>query len=478
MKARPQITTDSHGWLGADTVKTRSGDFEFRNSYPAGDTTQRLREALVFNRAVEAYLVQMHGVSWYRVWKGVAEAGSGAPNQLVIWETLMNSATLLLTGNTETVYGIAGLDLKRDGPLVIEAPAMLLGGVSDLWQKEIMGIGPTGIDKGKGGKFLLLPPDYAGPVPEGYLSAKASTYGVVLGVRGFQVDGKPDKAVGLMKTTRIYPLAQAAYPPAMTFVNGSHQEIDTIFSDSDQFFDDLAWLIEHEPHDVIPSHERFHLAAIGIEKGKPFRPDAGRRKSFDQAARFAAAYARTNSFSSDDEARLVYPDRVWEWAFVGGSASWDSQGYVNTDRRAAFAYIAIGMSPAMVEKHIGAGSQYLWTPRDAGGAFLDGGKRYRLHIPPNIPAKNFWSIVAYDADSRSILRNAQSFPSVSTYTGPQINGDGSIDIYFSPEAPAGNEKNWIQTMSGKGWFVLFRFYGPLEAFFDKAWKPDDIVEVN
>ena len=106
MKARPQTTTGSHGWLGADTVKTRSGDFEFRNSYPAGDTTQRLREALVFNRAVEAYLVQMHGVSWYRVWKGIAEAGSGAPNQMVIWETLMDSATLLLTGNTETVYGL------------------------------------------------------------------------------------------------------------------------------------------------------------------------------------------------------------------------------------------------------------------------------------------------------------------------------------------------------------------------------------
>jgi hypothetical protein len=132
----------------------------------------------------------------------------------------------------------------------------------------------------------------------------------------------------------------------------------------------------------------------------------------------------------------------------------------------------------MVEKHIGAGSQYLWTPRDASGAFLDGGKRYRLHIPPNIPAKNFWSIVAYDADSRSILRNGQSFPSVSTYTGPQMNADSSIDIYFSPEAASGKEKNWIQTMAGKGWFTLFRFYGPLEPFFDKTWKPDDIVEVN
>ena len=135
----------------------------------------------------------------------------------------------------------------------------------------------------------------------------------------------------------------------------------------------------------------------------------------------------------------------------------------------------------MVEKHVGAGSQYLWTPRDASGAFLDGGKRYRLHIPANIPAKNFWSVVAYDADSRSILRSGQPFPSVSSYTGPVVNADGSIDIDFGPDAPAGagnHATNWIQTTPGKGWFTLFRFYGPLEPFFDQTWKPNDIVEVK
>jgi hypothetical protein len=478
MKTQTGKTDKSHGWIGTETVKTRLGDFEFKDSYPAGDAAQQLWDELAFNRAVETYLVQMPGVSWYRVWKGIAEAGAGAVNQMVIWETLMDSQTLLLTGNCETVYGMCSLDLKRDGPVVIEAPAMILGGLIDLWQRQIIDIGPTGADEGKGGKFLLLPPGYDGPVPDGYFVAKATTYAVSLGVRGFQVDGKPDQAVVLMKTTRIYPLAQAANPPAMTFVNGSHQEIDTIFSDSDQFFDDLAWMIEREPHDTIASHERFQLAAIGIEKGKKFDPNAARRKLLDEAARFASAIARANSFASQDEARLVYPDRKWEWAFVGGSATWDSQGYVNTDRRAGFAYIAIGMSPAMVEKHVGAGSQYLCTPRDAIGAFLDGAKSYRLHIPPNIPVKNFWSVVAYDADSRSILRNDQPFPSVGTYTGPQANADGSIDIYFGPKATAGKEKNWIQTMPGKGWFAIFRFYGPLEPFFDKTWKPDDIAQVE
>ena len=190
-----------------------------------------------------------------------------------------------------------------------------------------------------------------------------------------------------MKTAKVYPLAQGCQSATDEVRQRLRQGSRHRLLGHRRFFDDLAWLIEREPQDVIPSHERFQLAAIGIEKGKAFKPDAARRKLLDEAARFAAAIARTNSFASDDPARLVYPDRNWEWAFIGGSASWDSQGYVNTDRRAAFAYIAIGMSPAMVEKHVGKGSQYLWTPRDASGKFLDGGKKYRLHIPPRHPGQ-------------------------------------------------------------------------------------------
>ena len=469
---------ESHGWIGTETLSTRFGNFDFKNSYPAGDAAPRLREALVFNRAVEAFLTHMAPVSWLHVWRGVAEAGDRKPNQVVIWETLTDSATFLLTGNTETVYALASMDLKRDGPVVVEIPPSMLGGFLDLWQDQIVDIGLTGVDKGKGGKFVVVPPGYTGPTPQGSFVCQARTYCVSLGVRGFQVEGKPDPAVKLMKSMKIYPLAEASNPPSTTFYNASHQQVDTIFCDDARFFDDLAWIVEREPQKSLLNHERFQLAALGIEKGKPFQPDAKRRKLFDEAARFASAIARTNSFASDDEARLVYPDRVWEWAFIGGSATWDSQGYVNNDRRAAFAYIAVGMSPAMVEKHIGAGSQYFWTPRDANGEFFDGAKKYRLHIPPSIPVKNFWSVVAYDADSRSILRNSQPFPSVSTYTNPQSNADGSIDIYFGQTAPAGKEKNWIQTTPGKGWFALFRFYGPLEEFFDKTWKPDDIVEMK
>jgi hypothetical protein len=468
------MTDNSRGWIGTETVATRLGDFEFANSYPAGNAAQRLRDALVFNRAVEAYLIQMPAVSDYSVWTGVASTGQGMPNQVLIWETLMDSATLLLTGNTETVYALAALDLMRDGPVVVEVPPKMLGTLGDLTQHTIVDIGVAGVDKGNGGKFLVLPPDYDGEVPDGYFIARSPTYGVVLGLRGFQVDGKPDAAVALMKQIRIYPVSASDSPPETTFVNGSGHEIVTVFDDTGKYFDDLAALIEREPRDLFADHERFQLAVIGIEKGRRFAPNATRRQLLDDAARLGSAIARANSFASDDEARLVYPDRRWEWAFIGGSATWDSEGYVNTDRRAGFAYIAIGMSPAMVDKHVGAGSQYLWTPRDADGAFLDGAKSYRLHIPSNIPVKNFWSVVAYDADSRSLLRNDQPFPSVSTYTNPHRNPDGSIDVHFGPQPPGDTGSNWIQTVPGKGWFTLFRFYGPLDPFFDQTWKPGDI----
>lgn len=464
-----------HSWAGTGSVVTRYGSFDFTGGYPTADAGRKLDDVLVLNRAIEAYLTQMPAVSWYRVWKGVADAGAGVPNQLVVWETLMDAQTLLLTGNSETVYAMSALDLKRDGPIVVEAPPMLLGGASDLWQGELVGIGPTGADRGKGGKFLFLPPGYKGAVPKGYIVARSRTYKVVLGVRGFLVNGKPDKAVALMKTARIYPLANASNPPQMTFVNGSSAHIDTIFDDNYQYFDDLGNIITSEPAEIVGSNDRFTLAAIGIEHGKPFSPDNDRKALLDEAARLGGAIARENTFASKDPARLIFPDRNWEWLFVGGSASWDAQGYLNTDRRAAFAYAAIGMSPAMVEQVVGAGSQYCWTPRDANGAYLDGAKSYRLHLPPHIPVKNFWSVVVYDAQSRSMLQNGGKFPTVSQYTGPAINADGSVDIYFSPTAPKEHPENWIKTVPGKGWFPILRLYGPLQPFFDKTWKPDDIV---
>jgi hypothetical protein len=470
-------TREKHGWIGTETVNTRFGDFEFKNGYPTSEATDKLYEFRTFNRAVESYLHFVTIMSMFYMQKGLNDFGLDAANKFLVFEK-MDAQSLFLTPNTESVYGMQFLDLKRDGPTVVKAPPGLLGGFSTMWQQSLIGIGPTGVDKGKGGKFLLLPPDYDGEAPAGYFIAKSPTYGVWFGVRGFLVKGKSDQAVALMKTMKIYPLARASDPLAMTFLDGSGKAIDTIFPDNYEYFESLAAVVEKEPVDAILPSDRFLLASIGIEKGRPFAPDTNTKQLLAEAARAGAAMARANTFASRDPMAQVYPDRRWEWAFVGGSATWNAQGYVNVDNRAAWNYAATGNSPAMVERTVGSGSQYLVVTRDASGAFLDGGKNYRLHLPSNVPTKLFWSVVVYDALSRSELQNGEKFPSVSQYTGPVANADGSVDIYFGPLAPNGKERNWIKTLPDRGWFPYLRFYSPTGAFFDKTWRPDDIVEMK
>jgi hypothetical protein len=467
---------EPHGWLGTETLKTRFGDFEFRNGYPAGDTAERLLDLQKLNRAIEVYLTQMMPVNEIALREGLRAFGSRKPTQVVIWEDLMDARTVLLTANTETVYALAHLDLKTDGPTVVEAPPHMLGFLQDGLQRYLVDIGPLGPDKGRGGKFLVLPPGFEGSAPEGYFVARSPTYSVLFGVRGFQVDGNTDQAVSLMKQIRIYPLDQASSPP-MEFMNGSGHDIDTVFPDNFRFFELLAMLVDEEPLDSFGPLERFQMQAIGIEKGKPFDPDDKTKALLSEAARIGGAMARANTYASSSPGVFYYPDRKWQGIPDGMTYTFTRDGAPQIDARNNVYYMATGNSPAMMEKNIGQGSQYLWSYRDADGNFLDGAKIYRLHILPDIPAENFWSVVVYDALSRSELQNGQPLPSISSYTKPVINADGSIDITFGPEKPEG-KGNWIRTVPGRGWFPIFRFYSPTEPYFDKTWKLEDIVAVK
>ena len=241
-----------------------------------------------------------------------------------------------------------------------------------------------------------------------------------------------------------------------------------------RFFELLAMLVDEEPLDSFGPLERFQMQAIGIEKGKPFDPDEKTKALLSEAARLGGAMGRANTYASASPGVFYYPDRKWQHVPDGMTYTFTRDGAPQIDARNNVYYMAAGNSPAMMDKNVGQGSQYLWTYRDADGNFLDGAKNYKLHVLPNIPANNFWSVVVYDALSRSELQNGQSFPSVSVYTKPLVNADGSIDIAFGPDEPSG-EANWIKTVPGKGWFPIFRFYGPSSPFFDKTWKLEDIV---
>jgi hypothetical protein len=468
---------DPHGWLGTETFKTRFGNFQFKDGYPVGNTAQRLLELQKLNRAVEVYTTHLMAVSDIASREGLRAFGAETPQQVVIWENLMDARTLLLTANTETVYAIGHLDLKADGPTVIEAPPHMLGFMEDGLQRYIADIGPLGADKGNGGKFLVLPPDFQGNVPDGYFVSKSPTYSVTFGMRGFQSQGSTDQAVSLMKQTKVYPLDKASSPPAMQFLNGSKQDIDTIFPDNFHFFELLAMLVDEEPLDSFSPFERFQMQAIGIEKGKPFTPDDNTKALLDEAGRLGGAMARANTYGSVPEGGYYYPGRKWQG--FPGAVPWNFllDGIPQIDVQNNVYYMALGNSPAMVEKNVGQGSQYLWTYRDSDGNFLDGAKNYRLHIPPNIPAGNFWSVLVYDSLSRSELQNGQPFPSVSSYSKPVVNADGSIDIALGPDEQK-EKGNWIKTVPGRGFFPMFRFYGPAEAFFDKTWQLEDVVAVK
>ncbi len=468
---------EPHGWLNTETLKTRFGDFEFENGYPAGDTAQRLRDLQTINRATEVYLTQMMPVSEIALREGLRAFGATKPTQVVIWESLMDAKTVLLTANTETVYAISHLALRSDGPTVVEAPPHMLGFLQDGLQRYLADIGPLGPDKGKGGKFLVLPPGFEGNVPNGYFVVRSPTYSVTFAVRGFQADGKTDQAVALMRQVRIYPLDKAASPPTMEFMNGSGKDIDTLFPDNFHFFELLALLVDEEPLESFGPLERSMMQAIGIEKGKPFAPDAEAKDLLSEAARLGGAMARANTYASSSPDVYYYPDRQWQAVPEGMTYKFERDGAPQIDARNNVYYMAAGNSPAMMEKNVGQGSQYLWTYRDAAGNYLDGAKSYRLHVLPKIPANNFWSVVVYDSLSRSELQNGQPLPSISSYSKPKINGDGSVDIFFGPLAPKGNG-NWIKTVPGKGWFPIFRFYGPAQPFFDKSWKLEDITPVQ
>ena len=456
-------------------MKTRYGDFEFKNGYPTGEAAVRLLETQTLNRAIEVYTTQMMRVSEIALREGMRAFGSKTPQRLVIWENLMDAKTVLLTANTETVYAFGHLDLKTDGPTVIEAPPKMLGFAQDGFQRYLIDIGPLGPDKGKGGKFLILPPAYSGKVPTGYFVARSPTYSVAVAMRGFQVDNKTDQAVALMKQTKVYPLSKAASPPPMEFMNGSNKDIDTLFPDNLRYFELLAMLVNEEPRELFDPLERWQMQAIGIENGKPFNPDEKTKALLSEAARIGGAIARANTYGTPPGG-YYYPDRKWQ-GVAGVSYTFLQDGTPQIDTRNNAYYMAAGNTPAMMEKNIGQGSQYLWTYRDASGEYLDGAKTYKLLVPPNIPAGNFWSVVVYDALSRSELQNGQPLPSVSSFTNPKNTPDGSIDIVFGPTDPA-DGSNWIRTVPGKGWFPIFRFYGPREAFFDKTWQLNDVEPVT
>ncbi|HET9016932.1 MAG TPA: DUF1254 domain-containing protein [Thermomicrobiaceae bacterium] len=472
---KPRMATEIPASITTpDTVETRLGTLRFFDGLPDEATVQTVYDNLDFQRGVQAFLTALPAASLHAMRTGIRSFGPD--NQTVlITESLMDPRTLLLTANTETIYNFVWLD-THDGPVVVEVPAHVLGLIDDFWQHYVGDVGNAGPDRGQGGKYLLLPPDHTGEVPDGYFALRSRSYGNILGVRAFIVDNDVHAAAETVKHgLRIYPLAQAANPPTTTFVDISGTAFNTIHANDASFFDEVVPVVQEEPLDAVDPETRGLLAAIGIQKGHPFAPDARMQQILGEAAAVGNATARALVFSTRNQHAYFYPDSAWQMVWIGNDYQFSPDEVLNLDARAMFFYMGVGISPAMAVKMVGLGSQYAMAFHDAAGQYLDGAKSYRLHLAGPIPAKDFWSILLYDPQTRSMLQTDQRFPSLSSQkTDIAVNLDGSVDVYFGPEPPLGHEANWIQTIPGKGWFACLRLYGPLEPWFDQTWQPGEI----
>ena len=456
-----------------ETIESLLGTFEFSKGFATPESSQRLINIRLAYRAVEVIQQNTFGASLYAMRKGYADFGAGKPNQVIVFKDLMDAKSEFLTANNTTVYAMTFLDLKNDGPTVVNAPPGMLGFFNDMWMRYVGDVGNAGPDKGEGGKFLILPPGYEGDVPDGYFVFQSKTYGVWMALRAFLVDGSTDAANANYEKLEIYPLSQADNPDPTELINGSGEVIYTVHSENYGLLEELGHLVEEEHPDALEGAQKFLLASIGMEFGKPFNPSDRDKTILEQAAKVGAAVLRNNMWNYVGDDKYIYEDRKWWNPFVGGIYTFDPNSYLDYDAQAFFAAYATGVTPAMASKKVGIGSQYLCTHTDGEGVPLDGAKTYKLTVPADVPAKDFWSVVVYDSANRSMMQTGQEFPALSSYSDLVANDDGTVDLYFGPKAPEGHEKNWVETDPAKGWTAIVRLYGPLEPFFDQTWKMND-----
>jgi hypothetical protein len=415
---------------------------------------------------------------------------------LPVWKKRLDARTLVTTPNSDVIYAMSYVDLGKDGPLVFEAPPNLQGILMDFWQRPIPvdggkfagDVGLPGPDAGKGGKFLLLPPGYTGEVPADHYVYRSSTNNVFIFLRAFYQDpANLTPAVALIERSRIYPLNGKSTAKPMVFPDASGVPANLLPVSDGRAFDQLKRLVDSEGSHLADPDSLGMLAALGIVKGQPFAPDARSRAILDAAARTAYKMSRVIGFKEEVSGRSLrmYPDRRWVNPMADATAEkpagpfdlgWRRAdgGYLDVDTRIWFFTDYYSVSPGMLSQVPGKGAKYMIAFTDAAGVDLSGGSDYRLTLPADIPAGNFWSVTLYEAENGSGLANGQPFPSLGSRDKPAKNKDGTTDIHLGPKAPKGKERNWLATVPGKGYFVILRLYGPTEAALDNSWKPGDI----
>lgn len=452
--------------------------------YFSKDEASKLYADFLLGRATQAYMMTIPILNTIGMRDGSEGTFGRGYNTLPIWKDRMNAKTWVPTPNCDVIYSMNYLDLKESGPLVVYAPPNVIGMFTDFMQRTLTDVGAAGPDLARGGLYLLLPPDYEGPHSGGYWTFQSKTYNVFLFFRTVLSKGPngpdPTKAVELAEMTRVYPLGMPERErPAMKFPNAAPVRVNMMYPTDFTYWEKLKKFIDYEPVGALDMNVRGMLASLGIIKDQPFNPDSRLKDILSRAVVEAPRQIfAMRTTAAAFPANLYYKDRHYVSVWGGVDADWNTPTYQNIDTRAAYFQVAYSSAPAMVNDTVGMGSKYPNTMYDADGDFLDGGKNYKLHLPPNIPAALYWAVTAYNPVDGTMPETSQPFPSRNAFDPVKVNSDSSVDIYFGPTKPAAaSDENWIQTLPNHGLLIAVRLYGAGAAFYDQTWKPDDPVKI-
>jgi hypothetical protein len=443
---------------------------------------QELDRRSIERRATEAVIWGIPAVNYDLMYQA-AVRNKARFNQIVYWSRLPDWKNQTLTPNPDSIYLMPFINTKDVGPMVLEIPpaddGVINGSVMDCWQTAIEDVGPAGVDQGKGGKYLILPPDYKGKIPDGYIpmpSGNNSNYALLRSILRSGSETDIAKAVAYAKRIKLYPLSQAANPPSTVFVDVIDDIYDATIPYDLRFYESLDRMVQSEPWLTRDKAMIDQLRTLGIQKGKPFKPDAATRKALEQGV--AEAHAWLDQHYEGVFIPPYYEGTHWALPAQPEFAQGISTNYADPD---SYPVDLRGVAYSMAffsAKHLGKGQFYLMTIKDAQGHAFDGNRTYQLTVPAHAPVTQYWSATVYNRVTHALIRNMKWVSRSSQSPDLQKNADGSVDIYFGPKAPSGKETNWIPTDTRGDFEVLFRFYGPNKALFDKTWKLPDVRETR
>ncbi|MEU6506048.1 DUF1254 domain-containing protein [Streptomyces sp. NPDC046942] len=440
-------------------------------------------------RAVEAAIWGMSIVSVHAMRQAFLRDAKANYNDIVYWSKPADWKCQVTTPTDTALYGYFNIN-TQDGPVVVEIPASvetgLWGGLMDAWQVAIVDVGPKGSDEGKGGKYLILPPDFKGDIPAGYFVVHSHTYNDYALLRFIPKSFSQadlDSAIAMIKKCRVYPLARASSPPEQRFIDMHGKLFDGIVRFDESYYAGLAEMINDEPvleQDMVTMGL---LLSLGVEKGKDFQPDTDTQHILAKAAEEAHTWlmnsveTRLEPFWTDSLWGLMVPTIA-----MASNGTFRTPSYLDVDARAITYFQVFTNSVVayrLVDPKVVPATYYLATFRDTDKDLLRGEESYKLHVPADVPTKQFWSLTLYDRETCGLIRDMPRTGADSLQQQVEKNTDGSVDIYIGPKAPTGKEGNWIPTAPGRGWFPYFRLYGPEKSFFEKKrWELPAIERIN